>query len=446
MSQDATQRIPPRFWWLKRVGVAYVLFIAAIGGLRWWAGAVAERRLAADIEKLRGRGEMITLADFQEENVAEEENAAAHLLRAAAMLEDVTEEERAEFDDLPGKLPMTGAQMQLAQKVLGRYSKAMEEVRAARGKRGVSWGLKLGSPAHAVPLPWLPEQRELSSLLYAAALDAHQRGDDAAAIEYVRDMLMIGRAVDRSPFLVCHLVAIGISAGACDAAEQIAQGLRIAGMGGEGPAGAKPASREQVRKLVADLLDEAGVARGVEYSMQGERFFQLDTVRWLARGGINLNVLFDPMRRWPHGSSMSRLLGSAMHPLLMMEGRKMMRLTSDVVEAARQEDLVTASARMPVMPWAAGAWNRFRWPMTSLLVPAPGAVTNRHYQMLYNRRQVAIELAAREYQLEHGQRPARLADLVPKYLPAIPKDPVSGGALPMPFVAATQPTTLPAGG
>jgi len=446
MSEEATERIPPRYWWLKRVGVAYVLFIAAIGGLRWWAGAVAERRLAAEIEKLRARGEMITMADFQEENVAEEENAATHLLRAAGILNDMTAEERAEFDDLPGKLPLTGAQMQLAQKVLGRYSKAMEEVRAARGKRGVSWGLKLGSPAYAVPLPWLPEQRELSSLLYAAALDAHQRGDDAAAIEYVRDMLMIGRAVDRSPDLVCHLVAIGISGGACDAAEQIAQGLRIAELAGVGPVAAKPARRQQVRDLLAELLDDKAARRGFDQAMQGERFFQLDTVQCLARGGIKVNDLFGPISPTPLGWSMGRLLGPAMHPLLMMEGREMMQWASDVVEAARQEDLVAASARMPVMPWGAGAWNRFRRPVTSLLVPTFGAVTNRHYQMLYTRRHVAIELAAREYQLEHGQRPARLADLVPKYLPAIPKDPVSGGALPMPFVAATQPTTLPAGG
>jgi hypothetical protein len=41
-------------------------------------------------------------------------------------------------------------------------------------------------------------------------------------------------------------------------------------------------------------------------------------------------------------------------------------------------------------------------------------------------RQLIIDLSARAYELEKGRRPASLTDLVPDYLKAIPRDPVSG--------------------
>jgi hypothetical protein len=40
-------------------------------------------------------------------------------------------------------------------------------------------------------------------------------------------------------------------------------------------------------------------------------------------------------------------------------------------------------------------------------------------------RHLLIELAARAYELEKGERPKRLADLVPAYLKSIPQDPVT---------------------
>jgi hypothetical protein len=40
-------------------------------------------------------------------------------------------------------------------------------------------------------------------------------------------------------------------------------------------------------------------------------------------------------------------------------------------------------------------------------------------------RQLLVDLAARAYQLDHGRRPASVADLTPDYLRAVPKDPFS---------------------
>ncbi len=44
-------------------------------------------------------------------------------------------------------------------------------------------------------------------------------------------------------------------------------------------------------------------------------------------------------------------------------------------------------------------------------------------------RLLICDLAIRGYSLDRGHNPAKLADLVPKYLPDVPKDPFSGGQL-----------------
>jgi hypothetical protein len=40
--------------------------------------------------------------------------------------------------------------------------------------------------------------------------------------------------------------------------------------------------------------------------------------------------------------------------------------------------------------------------------------------------QLIIDLAAHAYVLENGHRPASVANLVPDYLKAVPKDPITG--------------------
>jgi hypothetical protein len=46
------QPYPPRFWWLKRIAVAWVLVHAAVLGLRIWWGWEAERRWQAAVDRM----------------------------------------------------------------------------------------------------------------------------------------------------------------------------------------------------------------------------------------------------------------------------------------------------------------------------------------------------------------------------------------------------------
>ena len=48
--------VPKRFWWTKRLTVAYLLLIAALLATRWIWGHLAEQRLATEIAAIEAAG------------------------------------------------------------------------------------------------------------------------------------------------------------------------------------------------------------------------------------------------------------------------------------------------------------------------------------------------------------------------------------------------------
>ncbi|MGE5609075.1 MAG: hypothetical protein ACM359_07460, partial [Bacillota bacterium] len=375
-----------------------------------------------------------------------------------------------DFESLPTMLPLAPAQMQLMAKLTAKYADSLKDARIARTKAGVSWKMQLHSPAISVLLPWLSPQRHLSQFLRAAALLAHQQGDDAAAVEYVRDILAASRACDRSPFLVSHLVAIGIAAEAERTLVKITPDLRIAdadrpapGATGGLPAsvlprenstgsklpvapipqtpGIRPASREQVEALLVELLDERPSREGFVRSMQGERLFEVDTAICVTNGTLSQSDLYYSPRPGTFRDGLFNLFARTARPLILNEARAMLAWSSQMVEAAGEADLPTTTAKIPTMPA-----RSLRHPLLSMLAPALNTVANRHYANVYQLRKIALGLAGRMYEVDHGAVPQRLEQLVPRYVAKIPLDPVKGGGAMMPFGPTTQATTKAVGG
>ena len=83
--------IPPRFWWLRRLGAAAAVFVLSLAGVRVWWGHVAESRLQAKIAEYRAAGQPVLIEDFAVEPVPDEENGA-YFLRQAASLAQPKEE------------------------------------------------------------------------------------------------------------------------------------------------------------------------------------------------------------------------------------------------------------------------------------------------------------------------------------------------------------------
>lgn len=59
---------PPRYWWLKRIVLAYALLFVALLILRLWWGHVAHNRLETEIAKYKAAGEPIEPEDFDPKN------------------------------------------------------------------------------------------------------------------------------------------------------------------------------------------------------------------------------------------------------------------------------------------------------------------------------------------------------------------------------------------
>ena len=84
-----------------------------------------------------------------------------------------------------------------------------------------------------------------------------------------------------------------------------------------------------------------------------------------------------------------------------------------------EPDLPAALAKLPPKPQSANPFNAF----AQILIPSLDRAVETHHRLASDRRLAATALAIRWYAIDHnGQRPAKLDDLVPKYLPAVPKD------------------------
>ncbi len=59
--------IPPRYWWLKRIGVVCLALLLALAALRWWWGWDAHRRLQAEIERYRAAGQLVYAREYDAE-------------------------------------------------------------------------------------------------------------------------------------------------------------------------------------------------------------------------------------------------------------------------------------------------------------------------------------------------------------------------------------------
>jgi hypothetical protein len=235
-------------------------------------------------------------------------------------------------------------------------------------------------------------------------------------------MLYLADTCAPTPAPVAHLVALSIQVNAAACLEQVAPELRIGAAVGPAPA-------DEVRKLIASLLDESAAARGFETSVQAARMGALDMMQSLA-----------------HGTNVSPVARFVAGPMVDRESLPMLEHETRVVDAVRHAtDWPTTAERLAaIAPLTDGAL-----PTSSL---GSGNIVRRlartHFATLTDRRLAATALAIRLYQLDHGgARPQRLDVLVPAYLPAVPLDAMAAGGQPIRYLPrADHPVLYSVGG
>ena len=424
--QDYVERKP--FRWGRFLVLSFLLLVVVVLLGHWWWSRRGEKALAAQMAEYAKRGEPATLADFNEEEIPDAMNAAIDLRSAATAMKMTTDDQRA-FDMLERHLPMRDKEIALIGKLVGDNGKVFEHVATARTKPAVHWKIKFQSPVISTLLIDLNPQKQISNLLAAAALLAHHHGDDATAIARVEDMFFISRAIAKQPFTVSHLVSMGISMLASDVLRQIAPDLRVTGGTAIDPSG-KPAERRRIEALIADLLDEAPTRAGFRRAMHAERVAQLDGTQLFAKGDTRFigGVMGGGGPQPAFG-----IMGGVLRPVIYQDGLMMVRYTTTVADASREETYPAAKAKAPDVPY-----EQLRSVLhvnARLFMPSLGSAMERHYRTIVDRRATAVVLAIRLYAADHdGQLPQRLDDLVPKYLPHVPVDAFSPAASPLRYV------------
>jgi hypothetical protein len=403
--------------------------VIAFGGGYWLWLRSARARLDAALAKLRAEGEPVTAEEMTRPAVRTGDNAVFEL-RPAAMLIDARSADWKAYQNASYDEPLSDVARAAIAKVLEPQAsrRALARVRAARSRPGADWQIQMRSPLISMLLPDLEAQRHVTELCRAAGLDAQLRKDYGAVVESARDLLGVSRALGSHPGLVGHGMSTGTVSMATYLVERTLPELRV----GPAPApGATPATPEQVRALILDLLDETAQHRSFLQGLRDERVMELDTAMVVADGKLKLR---DVIGSYGAGS----VIPLALEPMILEDARILVEHTTAVLKAAEKSpDYPTFLANAPKspLPPATGPGGGGHV-MARLLLPSFDTATRTRYRCLAERRMAAAALAVKWYQAEHDDRPPRTLDeLVPKYLPAVPSDPFGAGGQPLRYVS-----------
>jgi hypothetical protein len=405
---------PPPYRWVKGFAIfAGALLVMLVILWFWWAH-VASTQLQTKIDAILARHEPLYPSDFLPPPLPDNQNAATYYRAAVAAKApnvDSPGSSNYSFNNYP---PFPRGWYQLADAAVAANPKALALVHQARTYNAAVWVPRFSLPAIQTLLPHLNEARDLANLVVDAGLDAHLHGDDAEAIERIRDALYQSRTLNDFT-IVSRLVSIGIQSLALDRLEVMtADDLQIqtrnspATSSGHQTRRAVP--RQIVVELIRELLDEETPRHWRRNALLGERMIQLDTAAWYENHATLLRPLFN--------LEAVRCLDKDDYDLRAIE-----QLNWPAAKAV----LATAPAfgtgiRFPATPPSPVA-PRFSRILTSQFLGKMNRYIETEFRATAERRIAAVMLAARLYHVDHGQWPRNLDELTPAYLPRVPSDP-----------------------
>jgi hypothetical protein len=411
--------------------------VLAVVGFRAWWGWEAGRRMSTVIADIREKGEPATIEDLLaiEGDVPPERNAVTHYRKAFEVARATSaqrtfspSQSQLNYNSYP---PFPPAWHRLNDAAVAANQPIFAHVREARRFDEVDWDKHIPSPMIDILLPELNEARSIANIVGDAALREHLRGNDAAAIEMLRDLRHLSKAVDHQPVVVSHLVSVGIEALVMDRLQVMAGGMAIEPKpadAGDTPTTAPavrdpvpdgPATHAQLRALIDEILDERAMDDGIRRALLGERVSRLDALNWTGQ------------RSW------------ALRPLFELEAvRSVENAEPGLRAAAVAADWakVNAELRAAPIPPPRGVSGWFTSGMADGFDPRRVFVQQNRIRM--DRRLTAVVLACQLYRVDHnGAWPVSLDALVPAYLPAVPIDPFdpAGKALRYMLIAGGRP-------
>ncbi|MGF1634926.1 MAG: hypothetical protein ACFCVE_13820 [Phycisphaerae bacterium] len=182
MAELTSKAIPVRFWWLKRLAAAFVLWAAAMAGVWFGWHHYAAWKLERTVAAYVAEGRMIDPATPFGRTVPEELNAVVPLERALGRLNQYPGMESTWYDTPRGTLPLSSSEVEKIKPLQAWVRENWPDLHESQGREQIDFGRPFGDSAR----PFDPTIRFIrilcERLSYAALLEAHE-GRFAAGVE-----------------------------------------------------------------------------------------------------------------------------------------------------------------------------------------------------------------------------------------------------------------------
>jgi len=420
-NQDESVPIPPRYWWLKRILAASGALLVLLVALRLWWGWIAERRLQAEIDRIVAAGEPIYPEDFDpKEPIPDEENAAKYLLKAEAAL-NFTLAQTELFERVSSDVTLHDADQEGIKKLLEDNVEALRLARRAREFQGIDWGMRFRTPVSNAGVYPLSGQRKVCRLLHIATRYHAVLGSDDAVAELILDQLSLSRALRRQQTTIAQLVAWAVE-GIAVQDVQVSLLVPSPGRPGVKRTDQEPTDRA-FRAVIDNLTKESTLREDLRIAMMVSRMELVDGHRQFADGVSPISSLFGG----PGGPSAiaDPVWFYALAPAVSLDTIRALRIKGE-------HPIWIDRERIPSEPYAAPNSGSLQTPLDLVLRPLASVedwsndmIDSSCRRLIAERRMASTGLAVRLFMRERGTVPNSLVELVPDFLPNVPRDPMA---------------------
>jgi hypothetical protein len=383
-----------RFWWLRRIVGFGVVLAALVAGSWVWLDRREARRLGEEVARWKAAELPIEEGDFGEVRNTEAIKGAVALLKR-------------------GSIFVTEPQFEENAAALQRVRKARESAQAHRESRGVPEATGEGSL-------WNAEVRRLEDLVLSAAERSRRANAEDDYFEYLKDVRWLEDA------RVEELYSPPLDA---QAAIENAPGLRFS----------SPSSRARARELVSEWLSGGGAIAGARRARAVTRGASAELAR---QKRVEPWEPYDALSNLRAAPELWSIVGwKAVRPARTAQAIRVLAYYRTNAESVAQDrwPAVAAALRKQTAPTEPSCSVE---PLDSLLQElAPeansvaGGIASAAFFNEVMCSYAAISFAARMYSLDHeGREPPALSDLVPAYLPRVPRDPFDPAGGPLRYV------------
>ncbi len=407
----------------KQVIIGLVILVPLLLFTVWWTATVmGERAIQAQLAEYRAAGQPVDAKDFRTPGIADDENNVL-LLGKAADAVWLDSDDWNSFGVSNNQL-IIAENMSSFDELISRNKKTFELLDKALASPAGDWELTFDGEDFDSGRLNLSSNRMLVRFFCSLSIGNHINGNDH---EMIRDLL---RAYDAAqitrtcPTVIGQLVATSEETLVCESLEQTVYDLQIA-PAGSSEAGEGAARRKDVATLINKLLDMPSLQHLSTKAMLGERVFQLNYSRQIERGKGEPGFM---QPKWVF--RLIPLLAPAVKQDILIS----LRLFTSLSEAVGKNNYPDAVACLPPAIMVENWWDHLLHPVLGMGTGWPSRYLVLDFRNRAKRVMAGTALAIRLYEIDNDRRPAKLTDLVPDYLDAVPDDPFAKPGTPIGYL------------